>query len=158
MNVLFVCTGNICRSPMAEVIAREEAAACGLNGVSFGSAGTYAYDGGPATTEAVTVTAELGLDLAGHQSRHLSTALAHTWDLVLAMTGAHQNAVATLAFQTEVRMLSEYLPRNHFLHAGDIPDPYGMGLAAYREGAEVIALAVRNLVRELRANERRNDR
>src|SRR5690606_14203652 len=68
-NLLFVCTGNTCRSPLAEAVARREIARRGWHNVAVRSAGVAAEPGSPATEEAVIAAAELGLDLSQHRSR-----------------------------------------------------------------------------------------
>ena len=72
MKVLFVCAGNLCRSPFAEGLARQLAAERGLD-VEFASAGEIALDGDPCPPEAVAVAKEYGVDLSSHRARRLTT-------------------------------------------------------------------------------------
>jgi protein-tyrosine phosphatase len=94
IEVLVVCTGNICRSPMGEVLLRAH---LGVHGVParVRSAGTLAWGGG-ATDHAVAVMREHGLDLSGHESRQLDRALVESADLVLGMTRNHVGRVGGL--------------------------------------------------------------
>ena len=94
IEVLVVCTGNICRSPMAEALLRAHLEANGTI-ADVASAGTMAWGGG-ATDHAVEVMREHGLDLAGHESRQLDRALVESADLVLGMTRTHVDRVSTL--------------------------------------------------------------
>ena len=71
-NLLFVCTGNTCRSPMAEIQAKQRAEAAGLAGLGVTSAGTAAQDGSAASDLALRVAASQGLDLSDHRARVLS--------------------------------------------------------------------------------------
>ena len=89
-----VCTGNICRSPMAEVLLRARLAERGVD-ARVSSAGTLAW-GGPATGNASLAVAELGVDLGGHLSRQLTAELVETSDLVIGMTRDHVWRATTL--------------------------------------------------------------
>jgi protein-tyrosine phosphatase len=92
LDVLVVCTGNICRSPMGEALMRRHLATHGID-AHVHSAGTMRWRG-PATAEAVQAMSERGLDVSGHRSRELTPALVEASDLVLGMTRAHIDFVA----------------------------------------------------------------
>ena len=93
-NILFVCSGNLCRSPMAEVILRDICAKdseLSAGGIVIRSAGTLDYpDGEPATNEAITVTQKQGIDLSSHRAKHINANLLNWADIVLVMTPEHK--------------------------------------------------------------------
>ena len=89
MHILFVCTGNTCRSPMAAAIARHVAEERGLTDVVVESAGTGAYDGSTASDGALLVGMERGTDLSSHRSQPLTRALVDAADVVLVMSPQH---------------------------------------------------------------------
>ena len=88
-SVLFVCTGNICRSPMAEAIAWRELARYPDAVLRFSSAGSHALEGNPATSRAVAAAATLGADLEWHRARELTRRRVQDADLVLCMAQEH---------------------------------------------------------------------
>ncbi len=145
LRVLVVCTGNICRSPLAAaLLGRELAAAWGVSpeqlpelGWVVASAGTMAQPGGPASAHSATVAREQGLSLARHRSRSLLEALAEPWDLVLAMGRSHLTALPPGLRSELLDPLGE-----------EIVDPYGGDLAAYRRMHEHLRRAIRDRVDE----------
>src|SRR5690606_10441944 len=95
-NVLFVCTGNTCRSPMAEAIARRRFAEREWTHVDVASAGVAAGPGSPASSHAIILAADRGLDLTAHRSQPLSPELVEWADLILAMSASHLRGVAAM--------------------------------------------------------------
>ena len=96
LHILFVCTGNICRSPIAERLAVAYASEMAVPDFSASSAGTHAVVGHPMHTESAIVLRELGGDPSGFAARHLTAKVAGRADLILAMTAAHRDRVLEL--------------------------------------------------------------
>lgn len=143
MNLLFVCTGNICRSPLAEVIARAEADARGWAEVSCASAGTFAFPGQLASGPGIAVAAAHGLDLAGHLSRALSLELLEWADVIIGMEASHAQAAARLAPDAAVHVMTDFLPAGHERSAGGVPDPYGGDIETYEATRALLTQAMR---------------
>lgn len=131
-RILFVCTGNLCRSPMAEAMAT---ARC-KGDVTFESAGVRAVTGAPATPAAVGALREIGLDLAGHRARQLDGDLAAAVDVIYVMTAGHRAGVLEIApgMEDRVVMLNP--------DGADIDDPFGCSIDVYREARDEITAAI----------------
>ncbi|HZB02378.1 MAG TPA: low molecular weight protein arginine phosphatase [Actinomycetota bacterium] len=160
-GILVVCTGNVCRSPMAEGFLRAALVErLGDDAPPVASAGTAGWEGAGATDEAIAAARERGVDIAAHRARVLSRSLIEDADLVVCMTGEHRAAVADLlpealertytiaelvrlaeAGRAEgtfaERVAAAAASRNGF-HRGDpdVRDPLGDPIEGYREVAE----------------------
>lgn len=131
-RVLFVCTGNICRSPMAEYLARAGSSDPSLE---FASAGTHVIAGQHPSDGAVAVMDELGIDISGHRSQTVWDVAAEA-DVLVALAADHVGALG--------RLLPDRIDDIVSLKAagGSVADPYGLSLSAYRATRVEIAAAV----------------
>ena len=133
-TVLFVCTANMCRSPLAEVLFREMLRRGNLQpGWRSESAGVYASDGQPATEFSRQVAAERGLDLSAHRSKSVDAERLRSADLVLVMEPGHRQALQDEFHQLagRVHLLSEVADES-----GPVEDPVGTTIENYRETAD----------------------
>ena len=129
MRILCLCTGNTCRSPLAEVLLRQEvAAAWGVPqveldalGWTIESAGTSVISASPANGNSVAAASEVGLDLSSHRSQNLELALQKPWDLVLGMSATH---LGLLPPNTPCALFDPT--------GGEVPDPFGQEMSIYR--------------------------
>jgi protein-tyrosine-phosphatase len=146
-NLLFVCTGNTCRSPMAAAIAEREKRRRGWHHVAIRSAGTGAMDGAPASAETVAVLREQGIETADHFSEMLSGEHIRWADLILVMSLSHMYAVNDLGGGEKVALITDFLEGDEI--GSGVEDPFGSGLEAYRRAFVQLEQAVMGLMSRL---------
>jgi len=144
MKLLFVCTGNICRSPTAEAVLRARAADAGLEGLRVDSAGTHGYHvGEPPDPRTVAAAARRGYDLAPLRARKLSPSDYADFDLLLAMDRGHLRLLENGRPPGSPARLRLFLER-------DVPDPYYGGAEGFEEVLDLIEAGCDRLLTEIR--------
>lgn len=137
MHITFICTGNTCRSPMAEGIARKIASEkLPDRDLTFSSAGLATYNGSPASQHSIDVCREIGVDLTSHRSQRLNPEIAANTDLFAVMTKGHAQILRQCGIPAEKIALP----------GGEISDPYGGDEEEYRNCRDQIHSAVEKLL------------
>ncbi len=144
MQILFVCTGNTCRSPLAAAIARRAADERGLTDLAAVSAGTSAAEGQPASDGALLVGIERHLDIADHRARQLTRELVEESDLILVMGPHHLDRVEALGGTGKAHLLIDYA--THGASQRAVSDPFGGELNVYRTTVDELEAEIRRVI------------
>jgi protein-tyrosine phosphatase len=155
VKVLFVCSGNICRSPTAEGVFRGMAERDGLDGaIEVDSAGTHAFHAGEAPDpRSRAAAAERGYDLSGQVARQVRADDFQRFDYILAMDASHHQALAQLRPEGAKAQLSRFLDFAPDAGTDDVPDPYYGGAGGFDHVLDLVEAGARGLIRHIREND-----
>jgi len=131
LRLLFICTGNTCRSAMAEAMARRIIEERGITDIEVGSAGTAAWENAPASDGALLVCLEHEVDISRHHARLLTRELVGSYDLILGMGPHHVERTEALGGSSKAFLLTTYASNGEVERP--IGDPFGGELALYRD-------------------------
>ncbi len=150
--IVFVCTANVCRSPMAEKLFEEALSKSqSKKNVKVFSAGISAMDGDQASTNSVQACEEIGLDLKDHRSAALTRATLENASAIFCMTESHR---ALLNMYFEVPESTSIFLMREFMESGtkELPDPYGQDIEVYRECRNHMQEALPSLINWIEKN------
>ncbi|MBO5478241.1 MAG: low molecular weight protein arginine phosphatase [Clostridia bacterium] len=150
MKIMFICTGNICRSAMAHWLMKKKLEDKNIQNIEVFSSGIYAMQGDIPTQEATEVMEEYGVDLKKHRATPTYKSNIEEMDLILCMTSSHrQNLISTYPnLADKIYTLKEYVGIDEI----DIKDPWGYGLAVYRYCAAEIDQCLDKLIEKIKSS------
>jgi len=148
-DILVICSGNICRSPMATAILRATLLDAGVQGIRVHSAGTIAVTGSPASVEAIEVAEEHGLDILHHRSTPLTIDLIRSAGLILVMEESHLEKIVNAAPEAagKIFLLGEFAEDDD--KNREVSDPIGMPKSFYATVFAKMEKLIANFVFEL---------
>lgn len=152
-NILIVCTGNICRSSMAEGMLKKFLIENNLIDFNVISAGTNVYYSEPATKEAIIAASEIGVDIKNHKSQPITEEIIKNSDLILTMTENHKDKIFRMFPEAKNKTftLKEYVDND--LNDINVDDPWGYSLDIYKKCAKEIEDNLLKLIEKIKNEE-----
>ena len=149
MNILFVCTGNISRSFLAEMLLKKEVKQHNLDGISISSAGLSAYPGNPADPKMLDYLLKIDVPIESHKARQITKEDTDWADHIVVMEKDHLRMIEHLWPEAieKAKLLGKYISGYHV--SDDVVDPYGRSPYHYRLAQSQITLAIRALFKKL---------
>ena len=146
MHILFICTGNTCRSPMAEGFFRDLVEHSNRKDITVSSAGTFAGDGESPSMNSITAMKEIGIDISDYKSSPLTIELVDKADMIIAMTISHKHAVGQMSAIAvkKCSVLGEYNNSGE-----DLSDPFGGSQNVYGYCLTTMKPSLENLFKKI---------
>lgn len=150
MKIMFICTGNICRSAMAHKLFEKKLKDSNIKNVEVFSCGIYAEDGDYATYNAEEAMEEYDVDMKSHRATNIRNTSIQEMDLILCATVQHKNAVLKMysKLNEKVYTMKEYV--NNDTSDLDIKDPWGYDIYVYRKCASEINECLEKLIQKIK--------
>jgi len=149
MNILFICTGNISRSFLAEMLLKNEIRQHGTDNISVSSAGLFAYPGNPSDPKMEEYLSKTGVPFESHEARQITKEDVDWADYILVMERNHQRLIEDQwpEAKVKVELLGKYVSEDQI--EDDVVDPYGGSPFHYRLAQSQITLAIKPLFKRL---------
>jgi len=149
MNILFVCSGNISRSFLAEILLKNEIEPLKLDNISISSAGLFVFPGNPPDPKMVEYLLKIGIPIKSHQARQIIKEDVDWADIILVMERDHAREIERFwpKVKGKVELLGKYISEGQ--NVDDVVDPFGKSSYYYRLAQSQITLAIRSFVKKV---------
>lgn len=152
MKIMFVCTGNICRSAMAHKLMEKKLKDNNIQDVEIYSCGVFAENGDTATFEAREAMEEYGVDMKIHKATNVRNSKIEEMDLILCATKSHKSVLSQMYpnIKEKIYTMKEYVQNSENKEDIDIKDPWGYGIEVYRMCAAEIDRVLDKLIEKIK--------